>query len=140
MFCSSILPLSYNRMFPSNFNKFQSIRIPKYEADAFLEFYLKPPDGISRILRQFWQTSILRLQLVDFQGDQCLQRFIVARLIFAWIFFRGCKYWYISRGFISVDGEVLIISSGIIFVATKHISMVFIVYVGKRESITATLR
>ena len=62
-----------------------------------------------------------------------MQRFLVARLIFAIIFFRGCKYWYISRWFISVDGEVLIISSEIIFVATKHTSMVFIVYVGKRE-------
>ena len=34
-----------------------------------------------------------------------------------------------------MDGEVLIISSGIIFVATKHISMVFIVFILEKENL-----
>ena len=62
-------------------------------------------------------------------------RFIVARLIFAWVLFRGCKYWYILHWFISVEGEVLIISSRIIFVAIKHMLMVFIVFMLEKENL-----
>ena len=105
----------------------------------FWNFYLKPADGISRILLQLWQqTSILRLHLVDFQSKLWRPIFteIYCREInFRVNFFPGMQIWYISRWFISMDGEVLIISSGIIFVATKHISMVFIVFILEKENL-----
>ena len=37
-----------------------------------------------------------------------MRRLIFTRLIFAWIYFRGCKFRHISRGFIFADREVLI--------------------------------
>ena len=60
---------------------------------------------------------------------------VLARLIFAWIYFRECKFSHILRGFIfTVDG-IIIISRGLISVVAKYVTfMSSVMILGKKTN------
>ena len=50
-----------------------------------------------------------------------LQEINITRLILMWIYFRVCKFCNILRGFISMDGEMLILLPGVVMICNAQI-------------------
>lgn len=60
-------------------------------------------------------------------------RLISARIIFAWIFFGGCKFCYISSEFVFSDGEILINFCGRIFAVAIYMIFMSSMIIAERK-------
>ena len=63
-----------------------------------------------------------------------LRALVFAGISFHEINFRGCKFCHILRGFIFVDGEIIMISRGLMFVFAKYVMfMSSVIILGRKE-------
>ena len=70
-------------------------------------------------IARYTKIVLLRICLVNMNKSADLFTFTLRRLMFADIYFHGCKFCHISRRFIFAGGEILIISRGLIFAVAK---------------------
>ena len=66
-------------------------------------------------------------------------RLTSARLILVWIYFRGCKFCHVLRGFISTDDKMFIVLPGVNFMFATYVIFRCIVKIMGKRQIFATL-
>lgn len=64
---------------------------------------------------------------------------IFGRLIFAWIYFPGCNFYYISRGIVFTDREISIVWRGLIFAVVRYVIFVPSVIIAWEDVLTASV-